>query len=146
MVTKVELVSKLELMNSSELVSCWNWNWKTMTVVGQFFDHESFRIVPICTGRYRQSDTWLLDYCSSDWDFESDDELDAEDIKKEGMIGYFYISFTAIFMTFLIVAYLQSTYIPLCIWKGFKTVQSFSIKDLLFGANILLLVGLLIPQ
>jgi len=55
------------------------------------------------------------DYCSSDWDFDSDDELDAEDIKKEAMIGYFLISFTTIFMTFLIVAYLQSTSIPLCI-------------------------------
>ena len=53
----MELVSKLELMYSSELVSCWNLNWKTMTVVGQFFDHESFRIVPICTGRYVLVDT-----------------------------------------------------------------------------------------
>ena len=56
-----------------------------------------------------------LDYCSSDWDFESDDELDAEDIKKESFIGYFLISFTIIFMSFLIVAYLQSFSIPLCI-------------------------------
>ena len=70
-------------------------------------------------------DTWFLDYCSSDWDFDSDDELDAEDIKKEAMIGYFLISFTTIFMTFLIVAYLQSTSIPLCIWTGFVMVLSF---------------------
>ena len=70
-------------------------------------------------------DTWFLDYCSSDWDFDSDDELDAEDIKKEAMIGYFLISFTTIFMTFLIVAYLQSTSIPLCIWTEFEMVLSF---------------------
>merc|ERR1712235_18713 len=55
------------------------------------------------------------DYCSSDWDFESDDDMDAEDIKKESFIGYCLISFTVIFMSFLIVAYLQSTSIPLCI-------------------------------
>ena len=65
-----------------------------------------------------------LDYCSSDWDFESDDELDAEDIKKESFIGYFLISFTIIFMSFLIVAYLQSFSIPLCIWTGFEMLYS----------------------
>ena len=61
---------------------------------------------------------WLhlyLDYCSSDWDFDSDDDMDADDIKKEAAIGYFLISFTIVFISFLIVAYLQSTSIPLCI-------------------------------
>ena len=43
---------ELELKNSSNMtIDGLLW---TMTVVGQFFDHESFRI---CTGRYRQSDT-----------------------------------------------------------------------------------------
>ena len=76
----------------------------------------SFKIAPTCTiSHILLFNMGLLDYCSSDWDFESDDELDAEDIKKEAMIGYFLITFTTIFMAFLIVAYLLSTSIPLCI-------------------------------
>ena len=57
----------------------------------------------------------FLDYCSSDWDTDSETSLDPEEMKKEGRIGYFLLAFTFVYLSMLITAYVLTSATPLCV-------------------------------
>ena len=55
------------------------------------------------------------DYCSSDWESETDTELDADEMKKEGRLGWGLLIFTVVYLAALITAYVITTDTPLCV-------------------------------
>jgi len=55
------------------------------------------------------------DYCSSDWESETDTELDPDEMKKEGRLGWGLFIFTIVYLAVLITAYIVTTDTPLCV-------------------------------
>ena len=55
------------------------------------------------------------DYCSSDWESDTDTELDPDEMRKEGRLGWALFSFTIVYLAVLITAYVVTSETPLCV-------------------------------
>ena len=57
----------------------------------------------------------VSDYCSSDWESDTDSEMEPEEVKKEEIIGKSLLIGIMVYLGLLITAYIFTTVTPLCV-------------------------------
>ena len=57
----------------------------------------------------------VSDYCSSDWESDTDSEMEPEEVKKEEIIGKSLLIGIIVYLGLLITAYIFTTVTPLCV-------------------------------